>query len=845
MNRLFLVLAVNFAVLAASGDAAEAGPSRFALLAGRVYTVSGGVIEPATILVEDGKIAAVGAGVAVPDGVPQIDLRAHVVIPGLIDAATTLASDLDDSARSVAPEVRALDGWDFFADRRELLRGGVTTVYVSPGASVRSGRLSRLVSGRGAVVKVAGHAADPLRRVLREECGVQVTLGESSKRQPSVYDPPVPPSPDRPFEVIETVLPQSRAGAFLALRRLLGRGRSYHDGVRSSLAGAGPAPAPDVEASALYALFSGHDHLRLRANRARDVWRVLTLAREHGLKLVVEGGREAERLSEWLARDSVPVVFSGAFQPGSVPRGDLSIPTTEGRFDEESVIRLARAGVRVVIHSPGEAGVRDLLLQAAAAVRMGMEPEAALRAVTLHAAEALGVEARVGSIEPGKDADLVVLDGDPLSGTGRPQAVLSGGELVWRDAPDLEPEDTVVRCGRILTGRGAEHRGGVIVVRSGKVRYVGPGVFLEWTESRAQVVAALDGVAGALDTVAGALDTVAVPGFIDCGSSAGTHAESLRLRFSAEAGSRGAKGSASFRLAEAVDPADPDFRELVAAGITTVLITPEVSGGISGQVSALKLSAPDATKALIRPYAAMLLGSVPADDLKRAKKYHEDWKTYEGRGAQASGAAGGTAAPPASPDKAPDRDESLEPLRELFAGRVPVLLHGAGVAAAASGAKRLREEFGLRVVAAGVAGPERGAALARGLDELRRWADGVVLEPPFVVVEAREKVHWPQETARRGLPVAFRSGAASGAKLLPLQVAYAVREGWDGSAALEAMTYGAARQFGLDERVGSIAPGLDADVVFLSGEPFALTTRVLGVMVEGRMVYEVSDVPVR
>src|SRR5262245_50885539 len=179
---------------------APPAPAGEALLirAGRVYT-GREVIEGGAVLVAGGKIVAVGRDLKAPEGARVLDLPGRAVIPGLIDPENTLAEGGRDTRRSLSPEVLAADGWDFYADRRAVLAGGVTTVHVSPGSS-------RLLSGRGMVVKTAGHDDQVERRILRRAAGVRVTLGEYSKNPPSLYRPPVPPSADRPFEPLDVQL---------------------------------------------------------------------------------------------------------------------------------------------------------------------------------------------------------------------------------------------------------------------------------------------------------------------------------------------------------------------------------------------------------------------------------------------------------------------------------------------------------------------------------------------------------------------------------------------------------------------------------------------------------------
>jgi imidazolonepropionase-like amidohydrolase len=171
---------------------AQAAPAEVvAIRAGRVYTAAGAPVDRAWIVVKDGRIAEVRAGGDAPPGARIVDASSQTVIPGLIDAHTALADEARDGDASIAPDVRAADGFDFFAPGRAHLSGGVTTAYVSPGSR-------RLVSGQGAVFKTAGRG--PRERTLAASWGLHVTLGEASKNPPDLFTPPVPPTAENPIQ---------------------------------------------------------------------------------------------------------------------------------------------------------------------------------------------------------------------------------------------------------------------------------------------------------------------------------------------------------------------------------------------------------------------------------------------------------------------------------------------------------------------------------------------------------------------------------------------------------------------------------------------------------------------
>ena len=821
--------AACFVFVGSSDLSAADGEHSLALRVGKVWTLAGDPIVDATIVIVDGKIQTVAKDAEIPEGLRVLDLPHHVAIPGLIDAETNLASDSRDTLRSIAPDVLAIDGWDFFADRDDLLAGGVTTVYVAPG--IARGGAARLISGRGAVVKTGGRRSDPRARIVDQSLGLQVTLGDLAGQQPAVYRPPVNANPDNPFVVIQPPLPQSRPGEFLALRRFFAQARELSGAATALTSTATPVP---VELAVVQPVLSRDDHLRVRAGKARDIFQALTFAREEGLRLVIEGGAEAEKLAPWLKEMDVPVVLPGILRPGELPAGDIVSPAREGRIDELSVQRLIERGVRVVLHSPSDRESDDLLLEAARVVGLGVPPEKALRLVTHEAARALGIEGRVGSIAPGKDADIVLLGGEPFTPQGRPQAVLIEGEVLERRPPRLPEACTLIRCGRILTGLGEEIVGGSIALRDGKIEYVGRHLFLSSEDDFARVV--------------DATGTTVIPGLIDAGGTAGLRAEQLSPGFGAAPGASGAARGSKLRLVDSIDPDDPALFELVRAGITTAVIVPPPTRGASGQVAVLKLRAADPKKAVLEDYAAMYFGGASSRTLKQAKEYHEAWTKYEAAKAKFDAKPGKKDASKAP--KPPSVSETQNAYRPLFRRDVPALVEASNRSSLESLTQLLGGEYKMRVVATGLGSITRRGDFDRVVDVLRKQSEGVILHAPLLrsergVSERGVDVNWPREFSARGLVPGLRSRVASGARLLPLEVAQAVREGWSAAQAVQAMSSVPARIFSVDERVGAIEKGRDADLVFIEGDPFRLTSRVVAVWVDGRPVHEVVKLAVR
>ncbi len=583
-------LALSAAVLALAGAAPQAGPVVI-VRAGRIHTGTGQTIDRGTIVIEAGKISAVLAeGASVPPGGKVVDASGEVVVPGLVEAHASLADLGLDAPESVAPEIRAIDGYDFYASARRLLSGGVTTIYVTPGSK-------RLLSGTGAVLKTAGR--NPAARTLAASHGLRVTLGEPPKNPPPLFRPPVSPSAENPLLPALRQYPASRMGQFAALRR----------------AAAEPGPLRDRS-----------QPLMVAAANEDDLVKAVLLGEELGLRIVLLGAQEAPSIADLLIERKIPVVYNAGFAPGRRDLSDASRPGLEARGSVEGAAALRGAGVRLALTAPEDGDLPDLLFIAAAAVRAGMAEQDALAAVTRVPAEILGVADRVGSIAPGRDADLVFLSGEPAASSTVVRRVLVDGEEVFarkdsdvatyravRDVTGPGRDILAVRGGRILTVTQGVLPDGLLLVQKGKIAYVG----------RSRPIPA-----GARIVEAAGLTVV--PGFIDLGSHLGFHVDRT------EEGLRKGKAPAvpsSLVAAPAtlVRLDDPEFREVAASGVTSVLLSPEGTG----VCSVVKLSGEKG--AVLREVAALRFvarGGTAGyqalkDQLQRGRKYHDDWEAWE------------------------------------------------------------------------------------------------------------------------------------------------------------------------------------------------------------------------
>ncbi|MFQ6097426.1 MAG: amidohydrolase family protein [Armatimonadota bacterium] len=799
--------------LCGPGRAQDAAP--LLVKAAEIIPVAGDPIAPGEVLVRNGKIAAVGSNVEAPGNATVIEAGEGVVIPGLVAALTTLAEPGRDTRESVTPELRMADGLDLYGDWRSVLSGGVTTVYLSPPSR-------RLMPGRGAVAKLSDGA--PSARLLKDPAALRIVLGQWPKHPPLIWKPPLPPTAETPSVPPERQLPTTRMGEMMLLRRVLEQARSA--------AGAGDDRA-GPRAEALAAALRGDAFVRARADRAEDIRNALALAEEFGLRLVIEGGREAYELAGELSHAGVPVVLTLPERPGRRVTEDLSYTHVSGQARADNAAVLIEAGVKVAIATSDDS-IRDLLAVAASTVGNGAPAEAALRAVTLDAAEILGVEASVGTIEVGKDADLVVLTGAPFETRTVVQMAISDGRVVYeRKAPQeragapAEPP-LILRARQVVTGTGG-------IITDGEVRIRG---------------AVIESVGKAGEVPEGAEvielgDRVIMPGMVDMQSHLGLHWESEEATLNPQSATTGppSGGAKHVSIADAVDPTDPAFREALRAGVTSIVLAPGDTGLFCGTVSVLKTAGASIEQRIVEPIAALKFSMLADRDklarvwqardlLEKAKKYDSDWAEFDRRWTEFERRDVVGDDPDLKEPQRPRRDGESETLRALFREKVPALVVANRPDEIRNAVKVFCEEYGLDLL---VLGASEGDRLA---SELRAAGVAAAIGPEIIREERGREVNPAAVLARVGVPVAFQSQGTSATQFLRITAAHAVRPGMAATDALRAVTVRPAQLLGLDHRIGCLEAGRDADLVVLSGDPLELTSRVEKVFVNGVLAYD-------
>lgn len=386
---------------------AQAAGETIAITNARVWPVSGPAIERGTVVMRGGKIVAVGADAAVPAGARVVDAAGKIVTPGLIESATQIGVvEIPLAADGTADQTTTDDGLsaaftvvDAFNGESAIIP--VTRVDGITSAVVRPGRSHHVFTGQGALVTLTGAQAPDA--ILKAPVAMFAILGEEGagaeggSRASAML---------RLREALQDALDfsRNRAAWNVAQRRDYARGR--------------------LDLEALGPVVRGELPLAIDANRASDLLAAMRLADEFKLELILMGAAEGWKVADQIAAAKVPVVVKPLTNIPSFDALGASL---------ENAARLAKAGVTVVLSSFDTHNARNIRQEAGNAIANGMDRHAALEAVTLGAARLWGVAARIGSLEVGKDADLVIWSGDPFELTTNVEAVFIGGREMPKD----------------------------------------------------------------------------------------------------------------------------------------------------------------------------------------------------------------------------------------------------------------------------------------------------------------------------------------------------------------------------------------------------------------------------
>lgn len=366
-----------------------------------IYTMNGDPVRDGIILISEGIIEEVGPAEAVniPDNYDIFEAR--IVTPGLIDARSVVGlagilnqehdQDQVEMSDAFQPDLRAIDAYNAREDLvKFLLRKGITTVHTGHGPGA-------LVSGQTMIVKTAGNTVE--QSLIDSTTAIAITLGTGIR---GGYN-----------------TPGTRAKSVAMLRQHLIEAQDYAESRSSD-----EPPSRDLGKEVMADLIDGKIYALVHVQRAQDIMTAIRLQKEFGFRMLLEGAAEAYLVMEEIKEAGIAVII----HPTMVRTWG---ETQNASFETAS--KLKEAGIPVLFQSGFEGYVpktRVALFEAAIAVANGMDYEDAIRSLTIEAAQILGIDGRVGSIEQGKDADIVLYDGDPFEYTTRASIVIVDGKIV-------------------------------------------------------------------------------------------------------------------------------------------------------------------------------------------------------------------------------------------------------------------------------------------------------------------------------------------------------------------------------------------------------------------------------
>lgn len=884
----FLVLLLCLIPLSTAGVWTEQqsdSETTIALTNATVVVGNGQVLPRATVLVQGGLIRAVGAKVAIPTGATVVDLKGSSLYPALIDALTVQGlkrapakQDGQGGQAAPPPDQAGPDGGGFFAHIQAADQidpdaaawatwrdAGVLTLHVSPDRGIFEGQTS--------VVTLEGAAATP--KVVRRAVGMRIALRTLSA--PRRAGSPVPGG-QYPGALLSvwSHIKQTILDAQYSLKAA-----ALPAAERASIEYSEPVRALD----ALRPVAEGKMPLIIPAQAEREVQRVLDLADRFHVRCMVAGGYEAARHAVALKAAKLPVLVSLNFprkkvivlgQQAQFVVSSAPAPPEEtyqemrGRYlAPEAPGDLARAGVRFAFASDGLKTGDEFLANLRLAVNRGLPRDVAIRAATLSAAEILGVEQQLGSIEVGKLANLLVADGDLFDEQTQLTAIYVGGHertLTARTATSAAASASPSPARpRATPPVAAPHASTAPAMRPQGPAAIDPYfpppvVASEWLIKNATVMTATHGTlqhtsilvrdgkiaaigtdlkAGPQARIVDATGKWVTPGLIDTHNHIGSDAHNDAT----------IAVTSMTDIQDVINPTDIELYRALAAGVTMVNTMFGSVNPIGGQNVLIKTAWGKTAKELIVPGATptlkMALGSNPkgrgvtpapgvarrypasrmgVEDVIRtalndARDYERQWDAYEKSGDHRSLLP-------------PRRDLTLEPLVEVLTGKRLVLAH-AYQADEMRSLMRLADEFGFRIGRF-----EHGAEGYKIAPELARHGAGIAtFDLMGTKVESWDAI--PQGASllvKACVLVSIGTDTGDVAHMMN-EAAKVLDWGLTPDQALALVTINAAKQHGIDGTVGSIDEGKNANLVIFDKYPFSVYARPEQVFIDGQLYF--------
>ena len=376
---------------------------------GHVKTMAGPDIENGCVLIgDDGRIAAVGAGLACPEGAAFVDAAGRLVTPGCVEAHCHIGldnegmgwegHDYNEIVDPVTPQLRAIDSINPMDEAFDnALKGGVTTACTGPGSA-------NVVGGTFAAIKLWGKRVDDM--VVREPLAMKCAFGENPKRC---------------YGQSKSKAPMTRMGTAALLRELLFKTRRYMEDKEN-----GKNPAFDMKLEAMIPVLRGELPLKAHAHRHDDIFTSIRIAKEFGCRLTLDHCTDGALIADELAREGLPAFVGPTFG------GKSKIELQHKSFDTPRALYEAGVDIAIITDAP-VIPLQALPMCAGLAVKAGLPYEEGWKAITVNAARLTGIGDRVGSLETGKDGDVVIWTADPLTCVGGEAAVtIVNGKIVYQ-----------------------------------------------------------------------------------------------------------------------------------------------------------------------------------------------------------------------------------------------------------------------------------------------------------------------------------------------------------------------------------------------------------------------------
>src|SRR6056297_756641 len=377
---------------------------------GTIKTMEGPDLENGDIIIEDNKIKKVGINIKIDKDIETIDATGCIVVPGLIDGHCHLGmweegigfegADGNESVDPVTPQMRAIDSINPMDEGFKLAReGGVTTAVTGPGSA-------NVIGGTFDAIKTYGYRIDNM--IIKYPTAMKIAFGENPKR---VYNE-------------KDKSPITRMATASILRDTLFKAKKYYEDTERGKKEPDEKPEFDIKMEAMIPVMNGDIPLKAHAHRADDIFTALRIAKEFELDITLDHCTEGHLIAEDLSKENKPALVGPSLSEKS--KYELKNLT----FDTPRVLQEAGVLMAIITDSP-VIPLQYLSLVAGLAVKSGLKEDEAWKAITINAAKITGIDDRVGSIKEGKDADIVIFEGNPLRNIdSKPKKVIINGKII-------------------------------------------------------------------------------------------------------------------------------------------------------------------------------------------------------------------------------------------------------------------------------------------------------------------------------------------------------------------------------------------------------------------------------